>query len=251
MGDNPEICRSCGKDLTENFCPNCGEKRFHRIRGKDLFADFLSDGANLETPILRTIKGLFTQPGILVKEYISGDRKKYYRPFQFYFLLLAVYILFFYFLDGFQAYYNLAGADEAADYVSKQDRAFIEIKKAQVFLFRYLVVLSIPISTVLTFLFFRRGGLSFAEHLVLNLYVLSQGLIIGIVECLLSPISAALSLSFVAVTSISYYAWAYRGLFEQSWGRSLLKAFGVFFIGLIVLALLIAVISVVYVVLLN
>ena len=65
---------------------------------KDIVGDFISNLINIEGPILNTVKDLSIRPGKMIRDYLNGNRNKYYKPFQFYILATTVYFLFFYLL---------------------------------------------------------------------------------------------------------------------------------------------------------
>lgn len=92
-------CRNCGTDVSERFCPNCGQlaASFHRPVWS-LVSETISDSFALDGRIARTLPMLIFRPGKLTRAYTSGQRARFVPPFRlfllaslvFYFALFAV-----------------------------------------------------------------------------------------------------------------------------------------------------------------
>src|SRR5258705_12680748 len=92
-------CKNCGGSLTntQQFCPHCGQKSgIPRITTQSLVREFFQTILHAEKGIANLVRGLTTQPGIVVTEYVEGKRKKYFNPFSF----LAICIGFMVLLNG-------------------------------------------------------------------------------------------------------------------------------------------------------
>ncbi len=86
-------CLNCGTKLDTRFCSNCGQKnKDYRLSFKDLFSDFLEELLDLDSRVLRSVRMLFTKPGLLTSEYIKGRRISYLPPVRIY---LVASVLFF------------------------------------------------------------------------------------------------------------------------------------------------------------
>jgi hypothetical protein len=86
-------CATCGNPVHGTFCSSCGEKVLSEkdhslwhfvLEWFELFFHF-------DTKLLRTLKLLVFKPGFLTKEYWTGRRRTYMRPFQLLILLNVVY----------------------------------------------------------------------------------------------------------------------------------------------------------------
>ena len=88
-------CLNCDHPIAdEAFCPACGQRtKLPRITFKETFADFLSSSFSLEGPFWRTMVLLFRNPGRLFRDYLSGKRKRYYKPVAFFIVNTAIYLL--------------------------------------------------------------------------------------------------------------------------------------------------------------
>ena len=61
--------------------------------------DFFSASFALEGPLMRTLQRLITNPGIMLRGFLAGERKKYYKPVAFFIMLTAVYLILRSWLD--------------------------------------------------------------------------------------------------------------------------------------------------------
>jgi hypothetical protein len=89
---NPN-CLNCGTHLDSQFCPECGQKnKDYRLSFRDLFSDFLEELLDFDSRVIRSLRTLFTKPGLLTTEYIKGRRISYLPPVRIY---LVASVLFF------------------------------------------------------------------------------------------------------------------------------------------------------------
>ena len=87
-------CPSCGFRLAENFCPQCGEKRFnaHDLSLSHVFEHVVEAFTHADGKIMRTLAALVTKPGQLTCEYLQGRRKPSLQPLQ---LVLSLNLIYF------------------------------------------------------------------------------------------------------------------------------------------------------------
>lgn len=78
-------CLNCGHQVDERFCPHCGQENIEsRQPFHFLFTHFIEDFTHYDGQFWRTIQYLFTRPGLLTKEYLSGKRQLYVAPVKLY-----------------------------------------------------------------------------------------------------------------------------------------------------------------------
>lgn len=112
------VCNNCGTKFKGNFCPNCGQRpNSGRIVFKETVRDVLEHYFDFDAPLFRTVKGLITNPGNVIQEYIHGKRKKYSHPFRYFILVLAIYLIVKNIsgFDPIQTFGEILGAREAPD----------------------------------------------------------------------------------------------------------------------------------------
>jgi hypothetical protein len=94
------VCNNCRTEFEGNFCPNCGQRsNSGRIVFRESVRDVLEHYFDFDAPLIRTVKGLITNPGKLIREYIAGRRKSYSHPFRYFIFVLAIYLILKSFLD--------------------------------------------------------------------------------------------------------------------------------------------------------
>ena len=92
--DLTNSCKNCEKKVQGNYCAFCGQKTsINKVTFKETIQDLLDAIFSIEAPLLTTIKMLVINPGKLFTEYLSGKRKKYYRPVTFFILMTVIYLL--------------------------------------------------------------------------------------------------------------------------------------------------------------
>jgi len=156
-------CQNCGNNFEENYCNICGQKIIkNRYTLKDVLVNATDLFFNLERGLIFTVKELSLRPGILITEYIAGKRVKYYNPFKFLVIFIAVGTFFSLKIEELGAKSRIIKITE-----SSTDTIFI-------FFTNYWDILSlllVPIFSIFSFLLFKRSGYNFTENLILNSYV--------------------------------------------------------------------------------
>lgn len=89
----PTYCKNCGAIVKDSFCAQCGQRSsVYKVTLKETFNDLTDNFFSLSAPLPYTIRMLVLSPGLLFREYLSGKRKKYYRPISFFILSTLVYL---------------------------------------------------------------------------------------------------------------------------------------------------------------
>ncbi len=124
--------------------------------------------------VIHLMKNLAIRPGVTAREYIlEGKRKKYFNPFTFLLLVLGFSV----FINSyFEPYGKSKPATERSATASSQqvpsaDRAAIGQRRATVMSMlnkrsNVIAFIAIPIFALIFWLFFRKSGIRYAEHLV-------------------------------------------------------------------------------------
>lgn len=100
MGKNKkvrfEICANCGQQLDSHweYCPVCGQS-VYQVQGsiKYLISEISGNLYSFDSKLFRTIKYLFTKPGLVASEYVSGKMVSYVPPVRLY-IFVSLLLLF-------------------------------------------------------------------------------------------------------------------------------------------------------------
>lgn len=85
-------CLNCGTEITDNFCPHCGQKaKVKRLKIREIISDLINSIIGGDNKFLNTIIALCTKPGHMTREYLQGHRSRYYNPLQMLIWMVSIY----------------------------------------------------------------------------------------------------------------------------------------------------------------
>lgn len=206
-----ESCKNCNANITGNFCANCGQKTsVHRYSLNHFIKHDLIHGIwNVDNGIFFTIKELFKRPGHSIREFMNGKRVGY---FNFVTLLVGI-LAVSHFIDE----YSLVKLSDLMPESSKESADVMEefTKKYP----KITLLLTIPLYSVFSFIWFRKSKLNLTEHLVLNSYKTVAESIVGLIFTIITVVYAnpkgLLTIySFVFLFSLAYTFWYYKQFFS-------------------------------------
>lgn len=88
------VCKCCGEIYQGNYCPRCGQRSTtSRYRMSNALKNIAGGFFNIDSGFGRTLIDLFYRPGHLIREFVTGRRAFYFRPFQMLFILAALYVM--------------------------------------------------------------------------------------------------------------------------------------------------------------
>lgn len=164
-------CISCSNEHNEKFCPNCGQKsKVPIITFDSIFKDVFSTITNMDKGFLFNVKNLFLSPDKIVKDYLLGKRKDIFNPISFLMITITIYLI----VDSL-----LQISGEKSEIVSKVYSVGYEAGKFIKSYSKYFWILSIIWLSISTKLIFKKYN--YAEHLVINSFVMGQATFAGLV----------------------------------------------------------------------
>ena len=168
-----ETCKNCQTNFEGNYCNQCGQRKNEgRIFFEGVKNDFFTYFIDLSSPLNKTLKGLLTNPGKLIKTYIKGKRKTYYQPVQFFVLAVAFYY-FMRFISGYDPVatgYQISGTPiPSPDNMTLQEQASAFMSKHV----NLLLFILIAISSGFFRLVFRKSGYNYMEYVVFGFYTVA------------------------------------------------------------------------------
>lgn len=137
--------------------------------------DFMANLFSIDSPPFRTIKELTIRPGSMIREFISGKRKKYYKPVQYFILMLAFHLLVRTIL-GFNPVvnqYKIMGQNLPPNEIiqnSPELKASMSMSNnINLLLFVFIFILGL-----FARLLFRKSGYTYIENVTFSFYTVAQ-----------------------------------------------------------------------------
>lgn len=242
------ICSGCSQTITENFCGNCGQKKYKRIDRKYITEELQYTVLHTNKGFLYSIKNIIKNPGKTAREFIDGNRVKHYKP------ILLVFVLSG--LATFISYKVLNLKEVMSAYFSQQHMSSGFMSDMVTFISSYnsmIMLALVPLFALTTKIAFRKWGHNYYEHVVMNAYILSFYTIVSIV--LVYPVMYIfrhspntffniIQLSILLVPII--LIWFFKEFYKDKPLKSvILKVLGV--LGLVILGYLLFILSAVIV----
>lgn len=220
-------CLNCNSELTTPYCGNCGQKAStHRYSMAHFVEHDLVHGVwHVDKGIFRTIKDLFTAPGHGVRAFVLGKRVNYFNFITLLLTLVAISAI----LSNYTHFNYLDVMPEASRKSMNPIQRFTAEHP------KLVLLITIPLNSLFSFLWFRKAKFNYSEHLVLNSYKTAA-------EMIMSMILTAITVFYydttvimivyflISVASIAYTVWFYYQFF---WTTGYTK-FGLFLRSLMV-----------------
>ncbi len=213
-------CKNCGLTYSGHFCSNCGQPAAtHKLNLHFIWHDIQHGFFHFDKGVLFTAKQLFTRPGDSIREFIEGKRVKHFKPISLVIILATLYgllrhLFHFSILDK-----NAVSEIQGVDYENLNEWISHH--------YSWIILLSIPMFSVASFVVFRKQGYNFIEHFVLNSYMASQRLIFRIaifpvIKYFSQSENITLFVDFLMLLDIVFIFWSYITFFQN---LSKVKAF--------------------------
>ncbi|MBE7174539.1 MAG: DUF3667 domain-containing protein [Williamsia sp.] len=152
----------------------------HRLTLHDILHDAVHYFVHVDRGFLQLLKSLATQTGVVAREYVSGKRRKYFPPLNFFLVAAAVYV----FAQSMYAHHTpAAGAEDwrpsvlripdpvTRQYVSRIYERKDLITKVTSKYSNVIYMIATPFLTLIIWLFYSRGRYNYTEHLIASLYI--------------------------------------------------------------------------------
>lgn len=247
-------CLNCGAELVprQNFCLYCGQKTdTPRITFSYLSREFLQVFAHADKGLFNLTKRLAINPGQVAIDYVEGRRKRYFNPFGFLTICIAlsfpVYILVKPGQDLPQPEFeNLQRipADLQLLALNAKDRA----QEVEHFFNKNLNFISVfvaPYFAFMLWLFFRRRKRNVAEITLAYILFIGFGNLISLaifyplMAIFRDPVSFNILLWISMFVQIAYDAWGMKTFFQYKTAAGYLKVLGALlligFIGFVII----------------
>jgi len=208
------VCKNCGNEVSGNFCSICGQKSsVKKINLKYILNEIPNSILQLNRGFLYTAKELTIRPGHCIRAFLAGKRVRHYQPVAFLLITTSLYILATYLMDRETFFYDmLSGFVEGmqGDSELTENKYLLWIYKFQIY-FPLVVLLFFSISTYLAFY---RSQYNYFEHLVINLYITGQQMILYFIFTFIFFKDNSLLIVPILI-GMAYNSWTFIQLFEH------------------------------------
>ena len=212
-------CRNCNKELTGEFCSNCGfPKEPKRINRQYIF-DEISSVVNFNKGIFYTIKELFIRPGDTVKRFIDGDRKRIVKPIIFLIICSLIYAIGQQFLSYETGFVTI-------DYEDQNTPPIIfEIINWFSRNYDYTNILMAIFIAIWIKLFFRKYNYNYYEIYVLLCFIMGISMLIQTLSGIIDSIIDFPVLDTGVFIVLIYSSWAIGQFFDRKKKINYMKGF--------------------------
>ncbi len=214
------VCKNCTTEFEGKFCPQCGQKaKTKRITTKQVFSEARQRIFHYEQGFWYTSKALLTRPGHAIREYLEGKRVRHIKPIKFMFWASAISFLLFHFSGLDKEMMEKLAEQQAASPIGQQ----LSQKVFQTFTDHPAIMMfcMIPMIAFWSRVLFRRKGYNFAEHFVLNTFLMGELSLASIVTMPISMFINRFADTTLPMTLFSvgiwvvYFSWAYTQFFQR------------------------------------
>jgi hypothetical protein len=181
------VCKNCNQQFVGNFCNHCGQAAdTHKLSMHFIWHELQHGLFHFDNGIFYTIRQLLTRPGHTIREFINGKRVHHFKPLSLVVVLATFYGVFTHYLIGNFIKVKTEGSQE--DVVS----IFVNVTRWMTDHLAYTSFIMIIGATISTYFLFKKEGYNWAEHFVLNTFLV--GLIL-VTSLMLLPVLYILKLN--------------------------------------------------------
>jgi len=231
-------CKNCDLVLQSDYlhCPKCGQTtHLHRLDLHELFHEALHYFTHADKGLFQLIRDLAIKKGKVAKEFVEGKRKKYYPPLTFFFLVIAINVFVSTKTDDHVNVNIEKKYPEVNTITNPAERAkWIDIyaRREQGVHFintnvNTIAMISLPIISFIFWLFYRRRGYNYVEHLVAGMYMFGFYTLCTIVIQTLAyfrHIDENIGYAISLLLQVGYYTIFYKGFMEGKYFRAFFAA---------------------------
>jgi len=236
-------CKNCTHQLkaVHKFCPNCGAKVIHnRLTIKSLWNEFSQRFLNYDNTFFKTVRHMFTQPEVVIDNFINGTRKKYLNVFNYFAISLTITGFFtFIFLKFYPEIFKGAMDVLQASQQTKVQKEMFTNLMSNLFDYQSLMYfMMIPLLALISkIVFYNYKKYNYTEHAVIYLYAYSHTLVLINIVYLVSIIFYSPLLNYLTIMSIPfsvlYVAYVLKRLYGLSFKKIFLKTLLFLVVGLV------------------
>ena len=204
-------CLNCGTEITDKFCPHCGQKKeVKKLTWHSLIQEIVHFFSHIEHGFLNTSYQLLIHPGKVIREYLDGKRIKYQKPISLFLIWVTIQIITFNLVANLMGYENLRtkgnflfGTQEAGNYIRQYTNVF--------------GLLLLPIVVLFVWLLVARPKMNYIETLVVGIYFFAANYILIFIQNILTGLlfkTNFLTNSFLIQMRVVTFVWGFYCLMD-------------------------------------
>ncbi|TDE07808.1 DUF3667 domain-containing protein [Flavobacterium sandaracinum] len=240
-------CLNCSTLILNNFCDNCGQKKFKKIDRKYIWDEIQYTFLHTNKGFLYSIKNIIKNPGKTARAFVDGNRVNHYKPILLVFVLSGISTFISIKIIGFEKIMSAFYARETLNSAYMND-VMTALKSYN----SILMLLLVPVFALTTKLAFRKWGNNYYEHVVINAYIVCVYTLFNII--IISPLlyifknnmdyfTMTSSLSMLSVPLI--LVWFFKGFYPMRPLKSIIGRVLLTFTCLFILFLLFVVLAII------
>lgn len=245
-------CINCNSDVLTPFCGNCGQPNPpKKLSFGNMWYDFQSRIYGFDGMFPRTLRDLTIRPGFVARQYIKGDRVKYYGAVGYFFLMVTVFLLILSllgvdFVEFMKSPSNELGNSPTNKAAQEVQRRVMSLMNDNMRTFSFMIVIPIALTARL---FFKKAGYNILEHAVLPFYVFGHTYWLTILSVFFfSVFGVNPYMVGQLIISILFFSFACSNFYtHNSKIKAFFKGMAVYLIGYFVLILIMGVFAYVYI----
>jgi hypothetical protein len=90
---SPGHCANCGALLADRYCGRCGQDSHVSLSLGHFLHELVEGLFHVDSRFWRTLRTLFTRPGLITDQYLAGKRNSYSPPFRSYLVISILYFV--------------------------------------------------------------------------------------------------------------------------------------------------------------
>ncbi|GGD47105.1 DUF3667 domain-containing protein [Muriicola marianensis] len=168
MAEEARSCKNCGTVSEGWYCTQCGQRlSVHKVTFRETLEDLADAFFSVNAPLFRTVRDMILRPGNLLRNYLDGKRRRYYRPVAFFLLMTFLYIVIRSLIgfDPFRDSTVVVEGDQVTASLLTEARNFMLIN-----INNFLFVFVMTLALFMKLFFFKRYSL--AEYIAVSFYLL-------------------------------------------------------------------------------
>lgn len=218
-------CKNCNHQISENFCPNCGNPAKLKRIDKHYISHEALHLLHFEKGFFYTAKELVTRPGDSIREFITENRNKHMKPVPF---LILTSLLFTVIAHYFHAD-NIYNEKEKIELDQSSIGPILHWIQTH---YGYANIISIVFYAFCVKLFFKKYNFNFFEIMILICFAMGQGMLFLTVESLfVGLLNQQAYIIIMTIIAFVYPIWVIGQFFDKSKVSSYVRAFGAYTLG--------------------